>query len=87
MIPPLSSRANAFSGRFVLTVRTEVTDRMLVFGDRHLRSILAEYQAHYNRRRPIAAASSDHPIAGPSQERIKCRPALGGLINEYERTA
>jgi hypothetical protein len=27
--------------RFVLTVRTEVTDRMLIFGQRHLRSVLA----------------------------------------------
>jgi hypothetical protein len=41
---------------------------------------------------PIAAFSSDpprpdHPVADLSQERIKRRPILGGLINEYERTA
>jgi hypothetical protein len=36
---------------------------------------------------PIAAASSDHPIAGLSQERIKCRSVLRSLITEYERTA
>jgi putative transposase len=30
-------------------VRTEVTDRMLIFGERHLRTVLAEYEAHYNR--------------------------------------
>jgi hypothetical protein len=36
----------------VLTARTEVTDRMLIFGERHLRMILAEYEAHYNGRRP-----------------------------------
>jgi transposase InsO family protein len=51
-IPPRSPRANAFAERFVLTARTEVTDRMLIFGPRHLRSILAEYEAHYNGRRP-----------------------------------
>jgi hypothetical protein len=28
-----SPRANAFSERFMLTVRTEVSDRMLIFGD------------------------------------------------------
>jgi hypothetical protein len=29
----------------------------------------------------------DHPAADPSQQRIKRRPVLGGLINEYERAA
>ena len=32
----------------MLTVRTEVTDRMLIFGERHLRSVLARYSVHYN---------------------------------------
>src|SRR5271165_1375466 len=51
-IPPRSPRANAYAERFVLTARTEVTDRMLIFGQRHLRTILAQYEAHYNGRRP-----------------------------------
>jgi uncharacterized protein YmfQ (DUF2313 family) len=28
--------------------RTEVTDRMLIFGQRYLETILARYEAHYN---------------------------------------
>jgi hypothetical protein len=36
----------------VLTARTEVTDRMLIFGARHLRTIMAHYETHYNGRRP-----------------------------------
>jgi putative transposase len=47
-IPPRSPRANAYAERFVLTARTEVTDRMLIFGARHLRTILAGYETHYN---------------------------------------
>ena len=35
-------RMNAYAERFVLTARTEVTDRMLIFGQRNLRAILAE---------------------------------------------
>jgi putative transposase len=46
-IPPRAPRANAFAGRFVLTARAEVTDRMLIFGQRHLQSILAQYVAHW----------------------------------------
>jgi len=60
-------RANAYAERFVLTIRTEVTDRMLIFGQRHLRTILVQYAAHYNGRRPIAAASSTRP--GPITRR------------------
>ena len=65
-IPPRSPRANAYAERFVLTARTEVTDRMLIFGERHLRTILAEYEAHYNGRRPhrsrqLRPPRPDHP--------------------------
>ena len=45
-IPPQCPRANCVVERFVLTVRTEVTDRMLIFGERHLRRVFAGYTAH-----------------------------------------
>ena len=91
-IPPRSPRANAYAERFVLTARTEATDQMLIFGERHLRTILAQYEGHYNGRRPhrsrqLRPPRPDHPIADLSQERVKRRPVLGGLINEYERAA
>jgi transposase InsO family protein len=91
-IPPRSPRANAYAERFVLTARTEVTDRMLIFGERHLRAVLAAYEAHYNGRRPhrsqqLRPPRPDHPVADLSQEEIKRRPVLGGPINEYERAA
>jgi putative transposase len=76
----------------VLTARTEITDRMLIFGQRHLRTILAQYEAHYNGRRPHRSRQlrppwPDHPVADLSKKRIQRRPVLGGLINEYERAA
>jgi hypothetical protein len=91
-IPPRSPRANAYAERFALTARTEATDRMLIFGDRHLRIVPAEYEAHYNGRRPhgsrqLRPPRPDHPVAGLSEERIRRRPVLGGLISEYERAA
>jgi putative transposase len=91
-IAPQSPRANACPERFVLTARTKVTDWTLIFSQRHLRTILAEHEAHYNRRRPhrsrqLHPPPPGHLVAGLSQERIKRRPVLSGLTNEYERAA
>jgi putative transposase len=91
-IPPRSPRANAYAERFVLTARTEVTDPMLILGERHLRAILAQYETHDNGRRPhrsrqLRPPRPDHPVPDLSQARIKRWPVLGGLINEYERAA
>jgi hypothetical protein len=69
-IPPRSPRANACAERFVLTARTEVTDRMLIFGERHLQSILAEYARHYNGRRPHRSRELCPP------RRLPCRRPL-----------
>jgi putative transposase len=33
-------------------VRRELLDRMLIFGHRHLQSVLVEYVDHYNAHRP-----------------------------------
>ena len=91
-IPPRCPRANCFAERFVLTVRTELTDRMLIFDERHLRRVLAEYAAHYNTQRPHRALQLHpprprSPFPEPVLGRIRRRPVLGGLINQYEPAA
>jgi putative transposase len=91
-IPPRCPRANCFAERFVLTIRTELTDRILIFGERHLRTVLTQYRAHYNGRRPHRALRlqpprPDHPAPNIDHQRIRRRPVLGGLINEYEPAA
>ena len=95
-IPPRSPRANAFSERWVRTVRAEVTDRMLIAGPRHLRAVLDEYAAHYNRHRPHRGRNLRPPdcdditvaVTGDlAAARIRRQRVLGGLINEYERAA
>jgi putative transposase len=63
-IPPRSPRANAYAERFVLTARTEITDQMLIFGERHLRTIMAVTRPITTGGDPIEAASSARP--GPT---------------------
>ena len=91
-IPPRCPRANCFAERFVLTVRTEVTDRMLIFGEWHLRRVLAAYApittgGGPHRSLELRPPRPDAPVSKPIRGRIRRRPVLGGLINEYEAAA
>jgi putative transposase len=95
-IPPRSPRANAYAERWVCTARAEVTDRLLIAGSRHLRAVLDEYVAHYNRHRPHRARNLRAPdcaditavaVTDLTTAKIRRRKVLGGLIHEYERAA
>jgi hypothetical protein len=49
-IPPRCPGVNCFAERFVLTARTELIDRILIFNERRLRAVLAKYACYYNSR-------------------------------------
>lgn len=90
--PSQAPRANAFAERWVGTVRRECTDRMLILGERHLAAILAEYTTHYNSHRPHRSLGQQPPnppsgVTDLTAARIRRRPILGGLINEYSQAA
>ena len=91
--PVRAPKANAFAERFVRTVRNELPDLTLVTGRRHLVTLLAEYEAHYNSHRPHRGLALETP-AGRDAVRspipidmIRPRPAVGGFINEYHGRA
>jgi hypothetical protein len=76
----------------VLTARTELTDRILIFDQRHLCHVLDEYARHYNgqcphRSRQLQPPRPDQPIPTPPAQQVTRRPVLGGLINEYQPAA
>jgi hypothetical protein len=89
---PQAPRMNAFAERFVRTIRAECTDRMLIFGEAHLRHVLAEFAEHYNSHRSHQGldmnlrAPADDPVVVPfPAQRIERQERLGGLLNEYHR--
>jgi putative transposase len=95
-IPPRSPRANACAGRWILPARSEVTDRMLIAGPRHLHAVPQEYTRHYNQRRPHRARDLRPPrpdeidpasVAGPSEGNLRRQRVPGGLISEYRNAA
>jgi putative transposase len=89
-------RMNAICERLAGPLRHELLDRSVIFGEAHLRAVLAEYQQHYNTARPHQGIGQRIPdtgypapraAAGPETWRIRRKPVLSGLINEYERAA
>ena len=92
--PIKAPRANAFAERFVGTLRRECLDRTLIFGRRHLESVLKTYIAHYNGHRPHRSLDMNAPVPksppdtsdAPPRSVIR-RDVLSGLIHEYERAA
>ena len=87
-IPPQTPRANCHAERWVRTVRSECTARILIYDERHLRKVLGRYAGHYNGHRPHQSRqqrSPDHdtPIVIPPGAPVQRRKVLGGVINEY----
>jgi hypothetical protein len=61
---------------------------MLIYDERHLRSVLTEYAGHYNRHRPHQSRQQrppdhDEPVAAPLSTLVQRRRMLGGVISEY----
>jgi transposase InsO family protein len=92
--PVRAPQANAFCERVIGTIRRECLDWVIPWNEGHLRQVLREWVAHYNRGRPhssLGPGIPDGPATTPvlSGHRIReghvlvAAPILGGLHHEY----
>ncbi|MGW7595640.1 integrase core domain-containing protein, partial [Streptomyces rubiginosohelvolus] len=86
--PPQSPRSNAYAERWIRTARAECTDRLLITGERHLRTVLDQYAEHYNAGRAHRGLGLRAPDDAPNviplpAVTVRRRQVLGGLLNEY----
>ena len=89
-LPARSPNLNAHVERFIGSVRRECLSSIIPLGDRHLRTILREYAAHYHAERPHQGVGNrllepDRPANGDGP--IECRERLGGVLKFYSRAA
>jgi transposase InsO family protein len=86
-ISPRSPWQNPYVERLIGTVRRECLDRMLIFGEAHLRQTLSSYAAYYNGVRTHLALGKDAPLCRTVQRSgaIVAIPILSGLHHHYVR--
>ena len=91
-LPARSPNLNAYTERFVRTIKESCLERMVLIGEGSLRRAVREFVAHYHHERNhlgldnrlIPARLSTVP---PPRGRVQCRQRLGGLLNYYYRSA
>ena len=84
---PRSPWQNGHAERLIGSIRRECLDHIVVFGDAHLRRILADYAGYYNELRTHLSLDKDSPTHRPIQRfgQLATRPILGGLHHHYGR--
>jgi putative transposase len=87
-------RMNSVMERWIGSCRRELLDRTLVWNQRHLMTVLREYEDFYNTHRPHRALKQAAPlrplpdgITSLDQFRVQRRDRAGGVIHEYRLVA
>ena len=87
-------RMNSIMERWIGSCRRELLDRTLVWNQRHLMTVLREYEAFYNVHRPHRALNQAAPLRPLPDDvtdldsfRVRRRDRAGGVIHEYRLVA
>ncbi len=81
---------NGVAERWVLSVRSEVLDHVVIYNESHLRRLLKQYVDYYNTDRCHLSLNKDSPLGRPVQEKpsssakVVSIPKVGGLLHKYE---
>ena len=90
-LPARSPNLNAYAERFVLSIKSECLNRMVLLGEKHLRRTIAEYVRHYHGERNHQGLGGrllvPEGAVGKSEGRVVCRERLGGTLKYYYREA
>ena len=85
---PMSPHLTPIIERFIRSIKSECLDRMLIFGERHLRYVVNEFVEHYHKERAHQGLNNEiiePPPQGTGE--IVCQERLGGLLKFYRRAA
>ena len=92
-LPARSPNLNAFSERWVRSVKDECLSKLILFGESSLRWALREYLTYYHAERNhqgkgnvLLFSDSTKPINQPNAS-VNCRKRLGGLLKNYHQEA
>jgi transposase len=87
-------RMNSIMERWAGSCRRELLDRTLVWNQRHLMSVLREYEDFYSTHRPHRALNQASPlrplpdgVTDLDHFRVRRRDRAGGVIHEYRLVA
>jgi len=86
-ISPRSPWQSPYVERLIGTLRRDCRDHVLIFGEQHLRRVLALYSQYYNDARTHLGLSKDAPLGRAVQYSgtIIATPVLSGLHHRYAR--
>jgi hypothetical protein len=91
-LPPRSPNLNAYAERWIRSVKEECLSRVILFGERALRYVRAEYVAHFHHERNHQGKGNVllFPSSSQASKRadvMQCREWLGGLLKYYYHEA